>query len=373
MKAKLFWGLVMMISMGNFSFAQIGLKPAPVDSRATPETKALFYNLRNMMGKGILFGHQHTTSYGVGWENELNRSDVKDVTGKFPAMYGWDISKLGKSANIDGTTFENIRRDVLLAYKRGGLHTISWHEDNPQSGGNAWDTTRAVRNILPGGARNEFFKAELDKVAAFILSLKTEDGTLVPVIFRPYHEHTGSWFWWGKNFCTPDEYKALWKFTVEYLRDVKGVHNILYAYSTDRVNTDEEYMERYPGDKYIDVLGCDDYWDFVKKTDIEKGLNLLRIVVNESEKRGKIPALTEFGYENIPEPMWWTDFILEPIKNDPIAKKITFMLTWRNASNKNHYVPYPGHSSAPDFIKFEADPYTLFEGDIINMYKMPEQ
>lgn len=52
----------------------------------------------------------------------------------------------------------------------------------------------------------------------------------VPVLFRPWHEHTGSWFWWGEKLCTPEEYKALWHMTVDILRS-DGVDNALYAYS----------------------------------------------------------------------------------------------------------------------------------------------
>ena len=62
----------------------------------------------------------------------------------------------------------------------------------------------------------------------------------------------------GKN-CTPDELKQLYHFTESYLRDIKNVHNLLYAYNTDRFYSKEEYLERYPGDEWVDIIGFDIY------------------------------------------------------------------------------------------------------------------
>ena len=150
------------------------------------------------------------------------------------------------------------------------MNTVSWHPQNPESGASAWDgkTSTAVSSILPGGANHAQFRLWLDRLAGFFVGLKSADGTCVPVLFRPFHEHTGSGFWWGEAQCTPDEYKALWRFTVEYLRDVKGVHNLLYVYSPDLYRDAEHYTERYPGDEWVDVLGLDAYhrpqdWDFL--------------------------------------------------------------------------------------------------------------
>lgn len=79
-----------------------------------------------------------------------------------------------------------------------------------------------------------------------MLSLRTDAGEYVPVLFRPFHEHTGNGFWWGKGNCTAEEYIALWRFTLEYLRDTKGVHNLLYVYSPDIVSSQDNYLEFWP-------------------------------------------------------------------------------------------------------------------------------
>ncbi len=100
--------------------------------------------------------------------------------------------------------------DWIGAVARGGINTFFWHLFNPVTGDNFYDKTPAVSAILPGGERHEFYRRELDRLAAFILSLKDSNGKPIPIIFRPYHEHTGSWFWWGQDFCIADEYKELW-------------------------------------------------------------------------------------------------------------------------------------------------------------------
>ena len=76
---------------------------------------------------------------------------------------------------------------------------------------------------MPGGDLNEIFLGYLDLIADYGKQLEEEG---VPVLFRPFHENNGSWFWWGKAFCDEQTYKNLYAYTVEYLRDVKGVQDV---------------------------------------------------------------------------------------------------------------------------------------------------
>lgn len=95
------------------------------------------------------------------------------------------------------------------------------------------------------------------------------------MIFRPYHEFDGDWFWWGRSHCTIDEFKTLWRFTVAYLRDSLEVHNFIYAFSPDnKFNTESEFLERYPGDEWVDMVGMDNYGDFGRdgKYNLEAGI-----------------------------------------------------------------------------------------------------
>ncbi len=353
--------------------------PGLVDPDATPETRALFINLKRLAPEHVLFGHQDDLAYGVHWISEPGRSDVRETAGSYPAVYGWEIGDLehGAVANLDSVRFEQMREWIREGYRRGGVITLAWHMDNPVSGGNSWDTTRAVQAILPGSAEHEKYTRWLDRFADFALSLRGDRGELIPVVFRPFHEMTGSWFWWGGRHTTPEEYHRLWRFTVEYLRDRKGVHNLLWAYSTDVFDSQEQYLQHYPGDEYVDVLGFDDYQSVCSSETREVLVRRLRDVVELAEARGKIAALTETGVETVPDPQWWTRTLLAAIKSDPVAQRIAWVLVWRNANEErdrpNHfYGPHPQHPSAPDFVRFREDPLTLFEDDLPDLYRLPQ-
>ena len=350
--------------------------PDLVDSDATPETRALFENLDQIRHDHVLFGHQDALAYGVHWLREDGRSDVKDVTGSHPALYGWELGHIehGAEENLDGVNFEEMQQWIREGYEGGGVITISWHPDNPVSGGSAWDTTPAVSEILPGGAEHETFLTWMDRLSVFLQGLQTTDGEMIPVIFRPWHEMNGSWFWWGRDLCTPKEFHQLWRFTVEYLRDERGHRNLLYAYSTDRFASREEYLERFAGPEYADIMGYDDYGSLHTIDTRDEFVRQLETVVRLAEERGKIPALTESGYNEIPDDTWWTDVYLGGINHNEVTRRIAYAQVWRNANHEtdrenHHFAPYEGHSSAENFVAFRNHPLILFEDDLPEMYR----
>jgi mannan endo-1,4-beta-mannosidase len=356
------------------------------DPEASRETRALFANLQRLASDHVLFGHEDALAYGVHWIGEEDRSDVKDVTGSYPAVYGWELGdlELGAEENLDGVDFEDMQRWIKKGYERGGVITVAWHMNNPVSGGNAWDTTRAVYSILPGGENHETYKVWLDRFAEFVGGLKTGPftwlgfGQPVPIIFRPFHEHTGSWFWWGSDHATSEEYVTLWRFTVDYLREGKGLHNLLYAYSTDVFDSEADYLARYPGDDYVDLLGYDDYQALRSDLTAPMMTDRLRMLVTMAEARGKLAALTETGLEAVPDSTWWTGRLLGAIEADPVARRIAYVLVWRNAnaevraaegkSPTHFYAPYLDHPSAPDFVRFYEDPFVLFGDELPDLY-----
>jgi hypothetical protein len=344
----------------------------PIDSLASKETKNLFFNLMKLKNKGIMFGHQDDLAYGVGWKYVPGKSDVKEVTGNYPAVYGFELGRLelDHKVNIDSVPFDSMRNYIRTIYKRGGVITLSWHLNNPLTGKTAWDPAPGtVASILPGGEKNDLYKSWLDKVANFITNLKDENSVPIPVILRLYHELNGNWFWWGGDHCTPEEFKQLWQFTVSYLRDTKNIHQCLYAYNTDRFNSKEDYLLKYPGDKWVDVIGFDIYQreggatgnaQFVKDMD-----RMLAMLENIAAEKKKIPALTEFGYAQVPDSTWWTNVFYKALGHH----KISYALAWRNAGfNKagdaDFYVPYKGQISEKDFKKFSNQPGILFQKDL---------
>ncbi len=338
-----------------------------VDTLATPETIALFKNLKELAKTGVLFGHQDDLAYGVNWNTESGRSDVKEVGGDYPAVYGWDLGDIHSTNNLDGVNFSFMKLWIAEGFKRGGIITISMHLDNPVTSGDAWNNTPAVGAILPGKSHHAKYLKTLDLIAQFLKDLKIAENVYIPVIFRPYHEHNHTWAWWGSNSCSVDDYNTLWRMTVEYLRDTHKIHHLLYAISPQEINSEAEYLARYPGDKYVDILGLDYYKLYDKKYVPELG-KVLELIVKMAEQRGKIAALTETGVDKVPFANFWTDYLLAALKYNEESKKVAWSLVWRNASKQHHFAPYPGHFSAANFVRFYDDPLTLFEKDLPDLY-----
>lgn len=356
--------------LGNFVFGQI-------DKNATNETKALYKNLKDISKKHILFGHQHALEYGHGWSGGLDRSDVKSVCGSHPAVIGVDFSGLSGRPKEDIEKYKEVMcKNVIATYERGGVTTVSWHFSNPASeGGFYWKegvSAPAISLIKEGGSHHQQYIEILKTIADFAHSVKAKDGKLAPMIFRPFHEFDGDWFWWGKPHCSREDFIEVWKFTVSYLRDNLGVHNLIYAFSPDnKFNTEEEYLERYPGDDYVDLVGMDNYGDFGRdgKYNLEMGVKKLKIISDYAIKKNKLAAFTETGLESIPNTTWWTETLLKTLKSEKL--QLAYVLVWRNdATSATHfYAPFPRQVSVPDFLKFYNDPYTLFEKDLKKIYK----
>jgi mannan endo-1,4-beta-mannosidase len=320
-----------------------------------------------IMKKGVMFGHQDDPLYGTTWKWDKGRSDVKEVCGDYPAVMGFELGKieLKSDTSLDGVPFKRMREEIIAQYKRGGIVTISWHPYNPVTGKNAWDYSgNAVKEILHGGSQEAKFNKWLNIVADFIKSLKTEKGVSIPVIFRPWHEMSGGWFWWGCKSCTPQEYKNLYQKTVNTMRN-RGLNNIVWCYSpgAEKNDTEENYMKFYPGDEYVDVLGMDAYFSDSKENYIKLVRNELDIMQELCRNHNKIMALTETGYRNTPDAQWFTTGVLPAIKG---YSSLSYLLFWRNAWNnkEENFGPAPEKECAKDFITFSKERNILFVNDI---------
>ncbi|MCB0529209.1 MAG: beta-mannosidase [Saprospiraceae bacterium] len=356
---------------------------APSDPEATRRTRALFANLRSLSNEHTLFGHQDDLAYGVYWQREDGRSDVQETCGAYPAVFGWELGrKFGRGKwNIDSVNYDAMRRWMRQVYDMGGVNTIGWHLDNLSTGGTAWDTSTTVRDILPGAPLHHLLVEQLDMLADYLKSLRSRGifSHYIPVILRPWHEHTGSWFWWGARSCTPEEYVRLWRFTVDYLRNEKGLHHILYAYSPDVFEDESHYMRNYPGDEYVDILGLDYYYRSYNLEQIKIDLPAkLRIVADLAEQHGKVAAFTETGFETIPDKNWWTQMLLRQLQSAARDKSIgiAYVLVWRNAYHRSksdhYYAPFPGQVSAGDFIQFSRDERIILQDRLPKLYKRPK-
>jgi mannan endo-1,4-beta-mannosidase len=341
----------------------------PADPQATPEAKALFTRLLTLQDKGIMYGHQDDLMYGTTWWYQKDSSDVKEATGDYPGVVGFELGEIetGRERSLDSVSFLQITEQVKFFHALHGVITISWHCINPitsqwpgpktpNGAGSAWDVPKQddpvknrgeVKSILPGGSNHALFNQWLTTLANYFFTWRDENGQLIPFLFRPWHEHSGNFFWWGNTRCTPKEYADLWRYTVHFLRN-KGLHNILYVYNTDKVYALEEFLTGYPGDEYIDMLAIDWYGsgpEFNQAVD-----NALHFVSATAQQKHKLAALSECG--NI---SWDMVNILRKYK-------LSYFLTWRNAYRPN---PARQRPSNRDLLKsMYNDPHTLFLRDI---------
>ncbi|MFM9988502.1 glycoside hydrolase family 26 protein [Flavobacterium sp.] len=356
-----------------------------VDQNATDETVALFYNLRKLSQTKFAIGQQDAFN---GFYTSSGDSDIKKTTGYDPALLGSDFMFItdknnnGQASNWFYQQENIITDDAKEAKSKGMINVFCWHlrEPNNEDSFYAADMTvvqqqTAFRSILPGGVNHNWYKTKLDKVASVVSNLRDANNKLIPIIFRPFHEFDGSWFWWGANYCSPDEYKAVFQFTVDYLKNTKNVHNILYSFAPDNTYTTSiSYLSRYPGDTYVDVLGMDNYGDFNNQgpTGVTNANNKLRYLSDLAISKKKIAALTESGYRvtNTTPAItnWFSTYLYDAITNNNV--QIGFVMFWANG-NGGYYVPTPTASNAADFNSFVIKPKSVLQNTLPNMYVLP--
>ena len=316
--------------------------------------------------KGYMFGHQDDPFYGLTWEWELDRSDILETVGDYPAVMGFDLGgiEMGNEKNLDDVPFTRIREELIKHHERGGIVTISWHPRNPVTEGTAWDVSDnlVIHKILNVESVRAKFIQWIIRVGDFLATLKTEDGKKVPIIFRPWHENNGSWFWWGQNLCSDEDYRAFWNLLQDELI-ARGFDNLLWSFSPnlDGGWNEERFLKRYPGNDRVALIGEDAYqWgtedDFVKA--LTKDLDFLQ---EFAEKNNKIFALTECGIKNLPDATWWTR-VLKPIMD---KYPICYFHTWRNYKEE-FFAPDPNQKSAADFKKLYEASNVLFLKEIAN-------
>lgn len=354
-----------------------------VDKNASTETVALFYNLRNLGKTKIIIGQQD--AFNSFYQNS-GSSDIKKTTGNDPSILGSDFMFITDKDNPNNNWYvqqENkIIQDTKDAYAKGMINTFCWHLREPYNEKSFYSAdmtseqrTDAFKSLLPGGKFNDWYKKKLDKVASVVSNLKDTNGKQIPIIFRPFHEFDGNWFWWGANYCTAEEYISVYRFTVNYLRDTKNVHNILFAFSPDNsYTTPSSYLSRYPGDDYVDVLGMDNYGDFDNKGTSGASLanSKLKLISDLAISKNKIAALTETGYKvTSTTPAinnWFSTYLYDAITNNNL--QIAYVMFWSNTSS-GYYVPTPGNSNVADFQNFTLKSKIILQNNISKMYSFP--
>ena len=360
------------IHEGDAARYHVELDLSPIGKANSSEV--LLKALSDLQGKGILFGQQHAIDEGISSaDSHGHRSDVHAMTGKYPAVFGFDTDEppveTDDSPDATGKAFA---KAFIEADSLGSVVTLSSHLHNPVSDGEAFDidSSVAVDRLLPGGDLNHKITDWLDTFATAANNSIRGDGSKIPIIFRPLHENTGDWFWWGKSHMSADDFKALWQYVHDYLTETKGVDNLLFAYSPNYPldGSKENYLATYPGDKYVDIMGYDAYQSDNDQPDADWMQDTVHdlVMVNQlAAEHGKVSALTEFGLNNDRviqrsgnQNIHFFSQFLDAIQANPEAAKFAYMMTWANWGDNTDdgkfqsYTPWPGHEMEADFKNF---------------------
>lgn len=266
-----------------------------VDSKATDEAKALMKYLKSVYGSHIISGQQEIYGGGNDGDSELEFEYIDEVTGKQPAIRGFDFMNYNPLYGWeDGTT----ERAIAWAKEKNGIVTASWHINVPIDFDNyeigdavdwkqctyknyqASNSTFNTANILVEDSKERaYFEEAMKDLAEQLLKLQ-EAG--VPIIFRPLHEAQGnegnfgdgtSWFWWGDRGS--EVYKELWKLLYNTLTETYGLHNIIWEYNSYNYSNSHTW---YPGDEYVDIVAYDKYnVDYNRDDGLTSGPNLSAI------------------------------------------------------------------------------------------------
>ncbi len=227
----------------------------PCDPRTSKEARELLAFLGNIAGKGVLLG-QHTQT-----RNPKELAYIREVTGKQPALCGFEL--LAYSGNINWDTcdeaclkelYENLGTlENALAWGRaGGIVTLTWHWYSPVGGRDKsfysnntdFDAEAALRE---GTGEHRAMCRDLDLMAVHLRRFAQEH---IPVLWRPFHEADGNWFWWGVR--GPEIAKRLYRFMHDYFTRVHGLHHLIWVWNSPKA-------EGYPGDDVVDVISRDMY------------------------------------------------------------------------------------------------------------------
>ena len=239
---------------------------------ANEQTVRIYNYIKSLSGNSTLSGQQEST-WIDGPDYEVNF--LSDATGKLPALRGFDYM------NDD---FDGVNERAVEWAQNGGLVTICWHTGADYSG--AWAEAMADEVadwdalFTEGTPENKAMLDGMDKAAAALKELENQG---VTVIWRPFHEFDGAWFWWGKG--GPENFKKLWKTMYERYTVKWELNNLIWVLGFS--HNGEDYKDWYVGDGYCDIIGADSY-DLVE-------VPMLWKAVGKVNKSGKPQCFHECG------------------------------------------------------------------------------
>jgi mannan endo-1,4-beta-mannosidase len=293
--------------LGGASWAQ---GAPPVNPQASPEARALLAYLNSISGKAIITGQHNYPNTGVRWTDM-----AWELTGKYPGLYGQDFGFAGGDEKDSVLARPEIVEEVKRQYKNGSVIALTWHEVRPldnepttfKGSVQGYLTDSEWRELLtPGSMLNKRWCAQVDVVAGYLAQLRDAH---IPVLFRPYHEINGNWFWWtGRS--GKDGSAALYRMIYDRFVNVHHLDNLVWVWNVNAPNLGwPPLAEYYPGADVVDVLSMDIYGEF-KQEFYESMVKLAGEKPIALAEVGKLPTLEVLDKQ----PRWsyfmvWSEFI----------------------------------------------------------------
>jgi mannan endo-1,4-beta-mannosidase len=230
----------------------------PVNPKTSPEVVKLLKYIYSISGKKTLTGqHEFMGRMSVVTDK------IKEITGKLPAVWGSDFGFSDERHDIDNIKYRaRLVDEIRKQHDSGAIITMTYHQANPVIGEPCLFENGVISKLTdqqwkdlttPGTEIYEAWRKQMDIVAEI---LKKVQEAHIPVLFRPYHEMNGDWFWWGGR-KGPEGYVALYRQLFHYFTERHELNNLLWVWASDKPWPGVE--EFYPGDEYVDILGSDIY------------------------------------------------------------------------------------------------------------------
>ncbi|WP_145048712.1 glycosyl hydrolase [Paenibacillus xylanexedens] len=374
----------------------LNVQPILTDPEATPETQILMNYLTEVYGNQIISGQQEIYGGGNDGDTELEFEWIYDLTGKYPAIRGFDLMNYNPLYGWeDGTT----DRMIDWVNNRGGIATASWHINVPRNFntyqlGDFVDWKEATYKptetnfntanaVIPGTKEYQYVMMTIEDLAEQLLILQDNN---VPVIFRPYHEAEGNgglngegaWFWWAS--AGAEVYKDLWDLIYTELTETYDLHNLIWTYNSYVYSTSPAW---YPGDHQVDLVGYDKYntiynrYDGLSGVPNEDAITSIFYQLVDLTNGSKMVAMTENdtipSVQNLKEERagwlyfcpWYGEHLMSTAFNYPATLttlyQSDYVITLDELPDLKVNNPNPSASISPGTVEF--DKYTGNQND----------
>jgi len=338
------WGWIDLdyIEVAPYTASPFTIAPTLVTPAASANAKLLYgflldyfqsKTVSGVMTNEVLLGNDPRS-----FDDLVEVSWIQEASGKQPALLGLDfIHGTGKSSvtDVNPNSWHAAYNASTLAlakevWGKGGIPAYNWHWKDPTNKvesfyttgiGSAFDFAKAFTDATYATwntTSSEYIAIvrDIDVVAGY---LKTLADAGVPILWRPLHEASGGWFWWGTK--GPVACKQLWKLMFDRLVNIHKLDNLVWVWTSDDAASATDW---YPGDEYVDIVGRDFYY-YPRKANHASLASSFEAIKNITNGK-KIVSLSECGSVPHPDSMaadgatwsyfmpWYGDYVIDTMQ-----------------------------------------------------------